>query len=137
MPTPSNSEAVTDGIRVTAAAFYMPDESDPEARQFRFGYRITISNEGAAAATLVSRHWVIIDADGTREEVEGPGVIGQTPRLEPGQGFKYTSYCPLKTPWGTMEGTYKFERDGGEEFEANIGRFYLVMPKEMAPAARE
>jgi ApaG protein len=132
MPTPTTSEATTQGIRVTASAFYMPDESDPESRQYRFGYRITIFNEGNSAATLTSRRWLIIDADGQREEVQGPGVIGQTPRLEPGQGFKYTSYCPLKTRWGTMEGTYHLERDDGTEFEAEIGRFYLVMPREAA-----
>ena len=132
MATPTVSEALTEGIRVTASAFYMPDESDPEARQFRFGYRITISNEGTQAATLTSRRWLIIDADGTREEVEGPGVIGQTPRLEAGQGFKYTSYCPLKTRWGTMEGSYRFERDDGTAFTARIGRFFLVMPREAA-----
>ena len=132
MPTPTNSEALTDGIRVTASAFFMPDESDPENRAFRFGYRITITNEGREAATLTSRRWLIIDGDGLREEVEGPGVIGQTPRLEAGQGFKYTSYCPLKTPWGTMEGTYVLERDDGTEIRALIGRFYLVMPREAA-----
>jgi ApaG protein len=132
MPTPSTSDALTHGIRVTASAFYMPDESDPESRQYRFGYRITIYNEGTSPATLTSRRWLIIDADGNREEVEGPGVIGQTPRLEPGQGFKYTSYCPLKTTWGTMEGSYHMERDDGSEFDAHVGRFFLVIPKEAA-----
>ena len=65
-----------------------------------------------------------------REDVEGPGVVGQTPRLEPGQAFKYQSYCPLRTGWGTMEGTYQMRYDDGQEFEVVIGRFYLRVPKE-------
>jgi ApaG protein len=132
MQTPGSSEAVTEGIRITATAFYLPDDSDPDARQYRFGYRISMQNEGIAPATLVSRRWLIIDANGNAEEVEGLGVVGQSPRLEPEQAFKYTSYCPLRTAWGTMEGHYVFERDDGTEFKAKIGRFYLVMPKHAA-----
>lgn len=128
MPTPTTSDTLTNGVRVTAAAFFLADESDPDARQFKFGYRITILNEGGVPVTLLSRRWHIIDANGQTEEVEGPGVIGQTPRLAPGEGFKYTSYCPLKTRWGTMEGIYSMERDDGTQFEAKIGRFYLVVP---------
>lgn len=133
MPTPSTSEALTHGVRVTAAAFYLPEESDPENRQYRFGYRITIQNESQVAVTLVSRRWIIIDAGGQQEEVEGPGVVGQTPRLEPGMGFKYTSYCPLRTPWGTMEGSYRLECDDGSALVAQVARFYLVMNAPRAP----
>ena len=129
MGTAATSETVTQGVRVTAAAFYLPEESDPEGRQFRFGYRITIVNEGTEAVTMVSRRWLIIDADGGREEVEGPGVIGQTPRLAPGEGFKYTSYCPLKTAWGTMEGEYRMEKDDGTGVDVKVGRFLLVRPR--------
>jgi ApaG protein len=135
MQTPSSSDAVTEGIRITATAFYMPDESDPDSRQYRFGYRIAMHNEGDKSATLVSRRWLIIDANGSEETVEGLGAVGQSPRLEPGQGFKYTSYCPLRTQWGTMEGHYVFERDDGSEFRAKIARFYLVMPKGSAAKA--
>ena len=76
-------------------------------------------------AQLLTRHWIIIDAEGNQEEVRGPGVVGQTPTLAPGEGFKYTSYCPLPTPWGTMEGSYRMQRPSGEVFDAKIARFYL------------
>ena len=126
MSTPELSDTLTDGIRVGASAYYIPDQSDPDRQQFSFGYNIVIVNSGAEPAQLISRHWIIIDAHGRREEVKGPGVVGQTPRLQPGEGFKYTSYCPLKTRWGTMEGTYTMRRDNGETFQVQIGRFYLT-----------
>ena len=128
MPTPEMSDEVTEGIRVGAAAFYLPQESDPDEDRYAFGYTIVIANEGDRPAQLLSRHWVIIDANGHREEVRGPGVVGETPRLEPGQAFKYQSFCPIKTTWGTMEGSYTMQRDDGEKFEARIGRFYLRLP---------
>jgi ApaG protein len=93
-----------------------------------------ISNEGDQPARLLRRHWLIIDADGHREEVRGPGVVGETPRLEPGKAFKYQSFCPLKTRWGTMEGSYTMQRDDGSTFEASIARFYLRLPSR-EPAA--
>lgn len=120
------SDLTTHGIRVGATAFYLPEESSPEDRVYRFGYTIVIVNTSETAAQLLSRHWIIIDAHGRREDVQGPGVVGQTPRLEPGQAFKYQSFCPLTTAWGTMEGFYTFQRDDGETFEVAIGRFYLV-----------
>ena len=129
MPTPELSDTRTQGIRVGASAFFLPEESSPEEHRFIFGYRIVIVNESESPATLRSRHWVIIDARGRVEEVKGEGVIGQQPRLVPGQGFKYTSYCPLPTEWGTMEGAYVFEKDSGETFEVKIGRFYLAKSK--------
>ena len=125
MSTPDFTETTTEGVRVGAAAFYLPQESDPAQHRYLFGYRVLIVNEGDSPAQLLSRHWIIIDGLGRREEVKGDGVVGQTPRLEPGQGFKYTSYCPLATDWGTMEGTYLMRRDNGETFEARIARFYL------------
>jgi ApaG protein len=136
MPTPEMSEAMTEGIRVGAAAFYLPQESDPHQARYAFGYTIVIANEGDAPAQLLSRHWVIIDADGEREEVRGPGVVGETPRLEPGQAFKYQSFCPLRTAWGTMEGSYTMRRDDGSEFEAKIGRFYLRVPARKRTASQ-
>ena len=125
MATPEMSDTVTEGVRVGAAAFFLPDQSEPEAHKFLFGYTIVIANQGDTPVQLLTRHWVIIDAHGRREDVEGPGVVGQTPRLEPGQAFRYQSFCPLKTPWGTMEGTYRMRRDNGETFDVTIGRFYL------------
>ncbi|HVX83816.1 MAG TPA: Co2+/Mg2+ efflux protein ApaG [Phycisphaerae bacterium] len=129
MPTPALSDTTTDGIRVGATAFYIPEESSPDEDRYVFGYRIVIVNEGLHPATLRSRHWVIIDAEGQAKEVSGDGVVGQQPRLSPGQAFKYTSYCPLGTSWGTMEGTYHFTRDTGDEFDVVIGRFYLATGK--------
>jgi ApaG protein len=128
MPTPVLSDITTHGIRVGATASYSADDSDPSDRNYVFRYTIIIKNEGDAPAELVSRHWVIIDGNGHREEVNGPGVVGETPRLMPGQSFRYQSFCPLKTTWGTMEGTYTMKRDDGERFEVLIQRFYLRMP---------
>lgn len=129
MPTPVLSDTTTDGVRVGATAFYLPNESSLENKRYVFGYRIVIVNEGDQTATLRTRHWKVIDAEGHVEEISGPGVVGQQPRLAPGEGFKYTSYCPLTTPWGTMEGTYQFQREDGSAFPVTIGRFYLSMDK--------
>lgn len=120
------SDVTTEGIRVGAAAFFLPEESDPTGRRYLFGYNIVIHNLGEQPAQLLSRRWLIIDANGNEEVVEGPGVVGQMPRLEQNQAFKYSSFCPLPTPWGTMEGVYRMRRDDGSEFEIEVGRFYLV-----------
>ena len=136
MSTPEMSDTSTEGVRVGAAAFYLPDESDPDERRYVFGYNIVIANQGGEPAQLLTRHWVIIDANGNRHDVEGDGVVGQTPRLEPGQAFKYQSFCPLRTPWGTMEGTYRMRRDDGTTFDVNIGRFYLRQPVAEAKPSR-
>jgi len=122
------SDTTTHGVRVGAAAFYLPEQSDPAEDKYLFGYTIVVANQGDVPVQLVSRHWIIIDAEGEREEVKGPGVVGQTPRLEPGQAFKYQSFCPLRTPWGTMEGTYQMRRDEGTMFDVQIGRFFLALP---------
>jgi ApaG protein len=124
---------LTNGVRVEVVARFLPRESSPDDDHYFFAYDVTITNEGATAVRLVSRHWVIINAQGERHEVRGPGVVGETPLLENGEKFEYTSFCPLDTHWGTMEGTYTMERvrasaEQGEdaEFVANIGRFFLV-----------
>ena len=130
MATPDYSDETTDGLRVGATAYYLPDESEPQKPRHVFGYTIVLKNDGDAPAQLLSRRWLIIDAHGRREEVEGPGVVGQTPRLAPGQAFKYQSFCPLGTRWGTMEGSYLMRRDDGRTFEARVGRFYLRVPTE-------
>lgn len=121
-----NSETVTEGIRIVAAARYLPEESDPENGRFYYVYRIGITNLGTEPAKLLRRRWVILDAHNHCDEVEGDGVVGKQPDLAPGEFFEYTSLCPLRTEWGTMEGVYTFERPDGETFEGRIGRFFLV-----------
>jgi ApaG protein len=139
-PAPRNfgSEATTPfgrpaaekgGLRITVRPEFLPEHSDADALRFVFGYHINIHNEGAEPVTLVSRHWVIVDGDGDRHEVEGDGVVGHQPRLEPGESFEYASYCPLETRWGTMEGVYHMRLDDGSMFDAVIARFFLVAPE--------
>lgn len=120
------SVALTRGIRVAVSPAYLAEQSDPASRRFFFGYKVRITNEGDTGARLVSRRWIIVNSHGEREDVEGDGVVGQQPHLRPGQSFEYSSYCPLNTSWGTMEGTFQMERDDGETFDAVISRFYLV-----------
>lgn len=125
---PRVSTAITRGIRVTVEPRYLPDESSPEAEQWVFAYTVTIANEGAETVQLRSRHWIITDANGQVEEVRGPGVVGAQPVLRPGQAFRYTSGCVLRTPRGTMHGTYQMHRDDGSSFDAAIAPFLLVAP---------
>ena len=122
------TETTTRGIRVQTRPVYVPERSDPARGSYFFAYEITIANVGDEPATLVSRRWVITDGMGQVHEVEGEGVVGHTPHLEPGQVFRYTSFCPLSTPVGTMEGTYLMLRDDGETFEATIAPFTLAAP---------
>jgi ApaG protein len=124
----SVSDTTTNGIRVQVKATFLPDRSQPHENHFHFAYHITISNLGTETAQLMSRHWVITDADGDVQEVQGPGVVGEQPVLEPGASFEYTSFCPLKTNVGTMHGTYQMVRANGESFEARIAPFTLAVP---------
>ncbi|MFO1051415.1 MAG: Co2+/Mg2+ efflux protein ApaG [Planctomycetota bacterium] len=127
MKQPSaTSDVVTDGIRIRAAAEYRTEESDPDRPSYVFGYRIEMSNEGTSAATLEHRHWIIVDGEGRPSEVRGGGVVGEFPRLAPGGRYEYSSRCPLPTPWGSMEGSYRFRRDDGRTFEVKVGRFFLA-----------
>ncbi|MER3522737.1 MAG: Co2+/Mg2+ efflux protein ApaG [Ignavibacteria bacterium] len=126
MSTKLSSETVTEGVRVRAAALYLPDQSQPAAQKYLFAYRISIINEGTERVRLLSRHWVIINGSGDREDVGGPGVVGKFPSLAPGEQFEYTSFCPLDTEWGTMEGSFRMQREDGETFDAIIGRFFLA-----------
>ena len=122
-----NSDTTTEGIRIQAAAQYLPDESNPDTPLFLFMYRIVIENVGRRTVKLRSRHWVIRDAFNERDDVRGAGVVGEYPLLAPGERYEYTSTCPLRTPWGTMEGSYTFEDSAtGETLEAEIRRFFLV-----------
>ena len=115
----------TPEIDVRVEPRYLPDQSDPAIERYVFAYTITIENVGTVAAQLISRHWIILDADGHREEVRGLGVVGHQPLLKPGEGFEYTSGCRLRTPTGTMEGTYFFVKEDGASFEVPIPRFTL------------
>ena len=127
-PAPHASEAVTDGIRVRAVSQYVPDRSDPSAKRWFFAYTIFIANEGALPAQLVSRHWVITDGNGKVEEVRGAGVVGRQPLLGPGETFEYTSSCPLETPFGVMEGTYRMVTTSGSNLDVKIPPFVLSEP---------
>ncbi len=122
------SETSTHGVRVRATPAYESEHSRPDDSQFIFSYHIQIANESRKPVQLLSRHWIIIDADGHREDVRGPGVVGLTPRIGPGESFEYDSFCPLRTPWGTMEGSYRLALEGGAAFEARIARFVLAAP---------
>jgi ApaG protein len=124
----SDSEAVTRGIRVAVRSRYVPERSRPLMNEFFFAYTIRISNEGRERVQLVSRAWLIEDAEGHVEEVRGPGVVGEQPVLGPGEAFEYTSACPLGTPFGSMRGTYQMVTEGGERFDAEIARFQLAEP---------
>ena len=122
------SEATTRGVRVAVVSEYVPDQSRPQEQHWFFVYTITIRNEGPEAVQLISRHWIITDASGRVEEVRGPGVVGEQPVLEPRESFTYTSGCPLKTSFGTMEGTYQMVTQSGDAFDATIAPFTLSEP---------
>jgi ApaG protein len=119
---------VTNRIRVDVATSYVEDQSNPTEGRFVFSYTITIRNEGQVAARLMTRHWIITDANGKVQEVQGEGVVGEQPYLKPGQGFRYSSGAILETPVGSMQGSYRMVADGGEVFDAPIAPFTLAMP---------
>ncbi len=115
-------------IRIEVETSYLGEQSDPSEQRYVFAYTITIRNEGGSPATLLTRHWIITDANGAVKEVRGEGVVGEQPRLEPGQGFRYSSGAILETPVGTMEGSYQMVDEQGERFDAPIPLFRLAMP---------
>jgi len=123
-----DSEATTRGVKVAVKASYVAERSQPLEGRWFFAYRIRIHNRGQAPVQLLNRHWVITDAHGNVEEVRGPGVVGEQPHLAPGESFEYTSFCPLETPFGTMEGSYEMVTENGERFWAKIGQFTLSQP---------
>jgi len=115
-------------IRIEVATNYVDEQSEPEFSRYVFSYTITIANHGPVAARLLSRHWVITDANGKVQEVNGNGVVGEQPHLNPGEVFKYSSGAVLETPVGAMQGRYRMETDNGDFFYAPIPAFTLAVP---------
>jgi ApaG protein len=122
------SNTVTRGIRVQVESFYDPAQSSPRDDHYFFAYRVKISNEGGATVQLRSRRWIITDANGEVQTVEGPGVVGEQPVISAGDSFEYMSFCPLSTPFGTMHGAYQMLFESGETFDAEIAPFSLAVP---------
>lgn len=122
------SNTVTRGIRIQVKSEFVPERSSRREQHYFFSYHVRISNEGDETAQLVSRHWIITNADGEQQEVHGPGVVGETPVLPPGKSFEYTSYCDLATAVGTMQGTYTMVTPAGDTFDVAIAPFTLAMP---------
>jgi len=120
--------AITNGIKVSVRPEYSEDRSDPAAGRYFWLYTIDIANEGKSAAQLTDRHWLIVDANGLRQEVRGAGVVGEQPLLKPGEAFRYTSGCPLSTPSGIMSGSYRMVDENGRAFDVKIPSFSLDSP---------
>jgi ApaG protein len=118
-------------IQVQVKTDYLNDQSDPNADRYVFAYTITIANTGAEPARLLDRHWIITDANGKVEEVKGEGVVGKQPYLRPGEAFRYTSGAVLKTPVGSMQGSYGMLSDDGTHFDAEISPFSLAVPNRL------
>jgi ApaG protein len=116
-------------IEVDVKTAYVPEQSQPDEDRYVFAYTITIRNNGAKGAKLLTRHWVITDGDGKEQEVRGTGVVGEQPHLEPGEEFQYTSGTVLETPVGSMHGSYRMIGDDGQEFDAEIQPFTLTTPR--------
>lgn len=119
------SDALTHSIRVEVLSRHSPENSRPIQDEWVFEYTVRITNQSTETVQLVSRHWIISDALDHTEEVRGLGVIGEQPILAPGESFKYSSWCPLRTPTGLMRGTYQMLRAGGERFDVLIAPFAL------------
>ena len=116
-------------LSVVVEPHFVPEQSDPGKQQFVFAYKVRITNTGERPAQVISRHWIISDGERGEHEVRGLGVVGQQPLLAPGETFEYTSGCPLKTPVGTMRGSYHCVGENGVPFEVDIPEFLLAMPR--------
>lgn len=116
-------------ITVQVDTTYVAAQSDPEHDRYVFAYTVTIQNEGAVPAKLITRHWIITDSNGKQQEVRGEGVVGEQPYLRPGEGFQYTSGTMIETPVGTMRGSYQMVADDGHRFDAPIPAFTLSVPR--------
>ena len=121
-------EKVTGDVLVQVSPAYVKEQSQPERGHYFFAYKVVIHNQGDKPLQLLRRHWIITDGEGRVEEVEGDGVVGQQPRLEPGERFQYTSFCPLQTPTGNMQGTYFLEDAEKKILEVKIPMFLLCEP---------
>ncbi len=115
-------------IRVQVSTQYVDEQSKPDSDRYVFAYTITITNNGDVGAQLISRHWIITDANGKIQEVNGDGVVGEQPHLNPGEQFRYSSGTVLETPVGAMQGLYRMEAEGGLYFDAPIAPFTLAVP---------
>ncbi len=122
------SEKSSHHIRVDVSTNFLDDQSEPELDRYVFSYTITIANLGEVPASLLSRHWIITDANGKVQEVRGDGVVGEQPHLNPGEQFRYSSGTVLETPVGSMEGSYQMLADDGVRFDAPIAPFTLAVP---------
>ncbi|WP_303783596.1 Co2+/Mg2+ efflux protein ApaG [Azovibrio restrictus] len=116
-------------IAISVRTQHLAEQSDASQKRYVFTYTITITNQGTGVAQLISRHWLITDADNQVQEVKGLGVVGKQPLLKPGESFEYTSGCVLETPVGTMRGSYQMVSDDGSPFEAEIPEFVLAIPR--------
>ena len=125
------SDTTTRGIRIQVRSQFLPERSSPREGQFWFQYHVRIANVGDEVAQLVSREWIITNAEGEVEKVKGPGVVGEQPVLPPGGSFEYSSFCPLKTPVGSMQGSYQMVTASGEQFDAMIAPFTLAVPNSL------
>jgi ApaG protein len=119
----------THHINVSSRVAFIPDQSDIGKSRYVFAYTITITNLGSVAAQLLSRHWIITDADNQVQEVKGDGVVGEQPVIRPNESFEYTSGTAIATPVGTMRGNYRMLAEDGVEFDAAIPEFTLAMPR--------
>ncbi|HSF38912.1 MAG TPA: Co2+/Mg2+ efflux protein ApaG [Thermoanaerobaculia bacterium] len=122
------SDTTTQGIRIQVESFYDEDRSSPQESYYFFAYQVRISNQGERKVQLVSREWLITDANGETQRVQGPGVVGEQPVLAPGDSFEYTSFCPISTPVGAMQGSYRMVLENGDSFDAEIAPFALAVP---------
>lgn len=129
MNSDATLERTDTNIEVDVDTLYVEADSDPARNRFVFAYTVTIRNVGETPARLLTRHWVIRDANGKVQEVQGDGVVGEQPHLKPGEGFQYTSGTMLETSMGTMGGSYMLVTDDGDEFNAPIADFLLSAPR--------
>jgi len=126
--TVERSETPAPRIRVDVQTSYIEEQSSPRDKRFAFAYTITIHNEGPIPARLLTRHWIITDANGKVKEVRGEGVVGEQPYIKPGQEYRYSSGAVIETPVGTMQGSYRLMTDDGQQFDAPIAPFRLAIP---------
>lgn len=121
-------KTITNDIGVSVEPFYLDQESEPDEGHYVWGYQVQIENHGDDTVQLRRRHWIITDGNGARQEVEGEGVVGEQPVLEPGEAYEYTSGAPLRTPSGFMVGSYQMQAGDGSYFDVDIPAFSLDMP---------